>query len=293
MGIVVDLNRSSITFGDPLLLDRASTIGRDVIAFPLHPFEIKFGISFDPDPKKGVGGAPADAEMWKIGIIQNELWGRSVWEYDGGENYTIQVNDAALDIVDKALLSKPFYADPDLGSARRQQRPYSDLWYTSQGYGELLSPMSASGVNTNNKPETFNMLDQPTGIAFNKSPKTGAWISRIERKLIFQTWLVAQTPNKKDGIVLAHVPPFALCFWFETDLKHFRPRYSFDTPDFDYGMYVEKGISPAHVNTRVKAIGNTPELQVALGNGGRNPHTKGLTANQRNQVFLRDRGMHP
>jgi hypothetical protein len=293
MGIVVDLKRSKIAFGDPLLLDPVTTFGRDIIEFPLHPFEISFGVSFDPDPKKGVGGAPADAELWKIGIVQNELWGRSVWEYDGDEKYAILVHDPAVDVLDEALLSKPFYADPYLGSDRRQQRPYSVLWYTSQGYGELLSPNSASGVNTNNKPETFNMFDQPTGIAFNRSPKKGSWISRIERKLVFQAWLVAQTPNKKDAIVLAHVPPFALCFWFETDLKNFHPSYSFDYPKFDYGMYVEKGVSPAPVNRTVKGIGPTPDLNVALGNGGTNPYLKGLTANERNRKLLREKGMHP
>src|SRR6266446_6115054 len=156
MGIVVDLKRSSITFGNPLLLAQVSTFGRDDLVFPMHSFEVTFGISFDPDPRKGIGGAPAEPELWKIGIVQNQVWARSVWEYDGDEKYVIQFYDPAVDVLEEAHLSKPFYGDPDLDSSnRRPQRPYSVLWYTSQGYGELLSPISASGVNTNNKPETF------------------------------------------------------------------------------------------------------------------------------------------
>jgi len=292
MGIVVDLQRSGIVFADPLILAQRTAYQFNTVDFEMHSFEITFGISFDPDPAKGIGGAPKAPESWTIGIVQNLLAERADVEFDGRERISVQFNDPADDVVPKAT-SKPFYGDPDLGPGKRQTRPYSNIFYTSQGYGQLLDPFNQSGYDLSNKPDALNMWDQPGGGAWIKSPKTGAFIKSIERKYVFQTWLVAQTPGNKAGVALAHIPPFTLCFWFETDLTNFHPRSSFDMPSFDYGVYVEDGFSPLYtkVDRRIKGLGPTPNIRAALGNGRRNPYTKGATALERKNIVFKARGL--
>jgi hypothetical protein len=296
MGIVVDLNRSGIKFDDKsmTILDRRGLASFTDMTYEFFPFEVTFGISFDPDPKNGIGAAPKEPELWRIGIVQNELWSRSVEEYYGGDKYVIEFHDSAPDCTPE---TKPFYAEPQVGSGKQpgfmEMRPYSDIWYTAQGYGELLSPIDPIGVNTNNKPDSLNIKDRPSGVAFSRSRKTNTWLKRIEQKSIFQSWLVAKTENNPDGIVLAHVPPFAFCFWLETNLKNYHPTYSYEYPPFDYGVYAESGFSPAAVNRKISLIGATPDLKVALGDGGRKPSMKGITANERIQGAARKIGTHP
>jgi len=292
MGIVVDLQRSSIVFTDPLLLLQQTAYSLDTLNFEFHSFEITFGISFDPDPGKGIGGAPAQGETWKIGIVQNLLWERCIWEYDNNERIEIVAPDPVLDSLDGTKL-KPFYGDPYLGSSRRQSRPYSILLYTAKGYGELTNPADVSKVKIDNKPDILSMWDQPGGGGWIKSPKQRNLIKGMERRYNFQAWLVAQTPSDPDGLVLAHVPPFSLCFWLETDLKNFKPKSSFDDPAFDYGVYVENGFSIAKVNRKIKRNGPTPTIQVALGDGGRYPMTFGMTASEQTTLLFTNKGMHP
>jgi hypothetical protein len=122
------------------------------------------------------------------------------------------------------------------------------------------------------------MWDQPQGGSLLHSPRTGNFISQIERRLIFQTWLLAQTPSKPEGIVLAHVGPFSLALWIDVDLANFHPRAatgSIDKPRLaGYGIYAEQGFLPVPVNRAIVGIGPTPVIQAASGNGGRDPKVR-------------------
>ena len=290
MGIVVDINRSEVKFKDPLLLYDPMNVITNQILFDPHSFTIKFGISFDPDPTKGFGGAPPEAELWRIGLVQNVLFERLNFEYENKQIFKIEFEKPAPDFIPGSF-SKPFYADPVLVPTRQNERPVSDIWLTSQGYGELLNPYDASGVAINNKPDALDMWDQPSGGTRLKL-KDGSMISRIEKVVSFQTWLVAKTESKTE--VLAHVPAFSLVFWFETTpAKTDKPKYSFDTPAFRYGVFGTNGIFGSKKIDRTRTgIGDSPTLKPALGNGGRNPVMFGQAAVERGNDFLDAYGLN-
>jgi len=288
MGLVVDMTRSGIDFSDPLLLTDYNMDGiHNVFDYELFSFGIKFGIAFDPDPKKGIGGSPNDAELWRVGIVQNILYERLTFEYENTPVFEAEFKSPAVDVV-PGTFDSPFYAGPVFGKNTRNTRPVSNMWYTSQGYGELLNPYNASGVQTNNKPELLDMWDEPQGGAYVRHPKSGGVLRRMEKIVSFQTWLVARTPNT---VVLAHVPAFSLMFWLKTDAK-FKPKLSFDTPKFEYGMYGKKGVFSAKIDYGIKKIGPSPDVRVALGNGGRNPLMLGPPGLERVTKWLAQSGLH-
>ncbi|MGH6811174.1 MAG: hypothetical protein ACREDM_02130 [Methylocella sp.] len=137
----------------------------------MHAFTINFGFSFDPNPKNGVGGSPVSEELWRIGIVQNVVYENLYFEYDGGRLFKTEFNNAAVDSV--AAINFPFYHDPVIVPACKLDPrlgcktfvslmvPVADIWYTSQGYGELLNPYVPSGVAINNKPDALDMVDEP------------------------------------------------------------------------------------------------------------------------------------
>ena len=145
MGILVDMSRAKAKFSDPAYQWGALSNFSGQVQFDMHSFEIEFGASFDPDPTRGVGGASQEPELWRIGIVQNVLFEHIHLEYEGGKIFKTAFKDAAPDYKE-GTMSKPFYGDPEATPGRLKQRPAADIWLTAQGYGELLSPSSASGV---------------------------------------------------------------------------------------------------------------------------------------------------
>lgn len=217
MGIVVDLDRSNIVFKEPNALDQRTTIGQNTVDYQLYSFAIQFGIKFDPDPKIGLGGAPTDPELYRIGIVQNVLHERLFFQYEKQDERSKRTvkrvfektsDHPAVDIVENTF-DRPFYSTPSFDSNKRKTRPVSTIWYTPQGYGELLNPYSKSGVAIDNRPDTLDMWDQPGGGAFFTLPD-GAMLMRMEKVLGFQAWLVVKQALKIDP--LAHVPAFSLMF---------------------------------------------------------------------------------
>lgn len=288
MGIVVDLQRSDITIKDPLFPHDAMDAMHNQVGFDMHSFMIAFGVAFDADPKKGVGGAPADADLWRIGIVQNVMYQMLNFEYENNNKFTVEFKTPAVDIVD-GTFSKPFYADPVFGRTRRNTRPVSDIWFTSQGYGELLSPISANGVATNNKPDSLDMWDEPsTGVKMRLND--GSLITRIEKVVSFQTWLVAKTGGNIQ--VLAHAPPFSLAFWIDTLPSTSSTRdLSFFTPKFKSGFFAQKGIWSAKTVSRTAS--GSPIVQPALGNGGKTPVLSGQSAGERAVAWIKSKGIYP
>jgi hypothetical protein len=288
MGIIVDLQRSSITFSEPLIPIAPLDVVHNQLFLEMHSFTIGFGVSFDPDPKKGVGGTTTSSELWRMGIVQNLVYAMSHYEYENKQAFKNEFKNATFDSVPDTI-AKPFYADPDLRKdAAPPTRPVADIWYTSQGYGELLSPYSATGVATSNKPDLFDMWDQPT-VLTRMRLKDGSFIKRAEHVVSFQAWLVARTPSTTH--VLAHVPAFSLVYWLETDPNwSSKGKLSIDTPGYNYEYYAEKGITK-RVNK--KASRQSPNLQPALGNGGRTPVMAGVNAGERSNKWLRDNNLIP
>jgi hypothetical protein len=307
MGIVADLGRSSITFKDPKWLDRATTISRinNDLAYDMQAFTIEFGILFDPDPQKGVGASPKDAQSWRIGLVQNVLYERLYFEYDDKSTFQMELTTPSVDIV-PATNEFPFYATPKPGAPGT--RPVADITYTAQGYGET------SARKFDNKPDMLSLWDQPGGGAFFR--KNGAMINRVEKTLAFQTWLVAIKTGEfstssafvdkmRDAFipklvrtagtsvaVLAHIPPFSLMFWFELKSKGFKPKRMLDTPPFDWGVYGQNGHFPAkRINRSIQGLGPTPDIKPALGDGKRFPATKGPPANEIAHNWLAANGL--
>jgi hypothetical protein len=261
---------------------------------------MEFGIGFDPDPNKGYGGLPNDPPVLFIGIVQNVLFQRGVFEYDGGLAFQYEFANPAVDIRPSAGPDTwPFTAEPYSGKDRPKELPYIIIKYTSGGYGEIpsnakwvdfLDTSNTSGVQINNKPDSLFTVDSPQ-MGAPTEPKKGSFVRRIEQVVSFQAWLVALPGLFRGGFfgpylaqayfsqqsraVLAFVPSFTLTFWLER-----KSRGNFlNPPAFDYGIYVENGsILKRGVNRSIKGIGPSPFLQPKPGNGGRNPVTEGLFA---------------
>ncbi|MGH7783986.1 MAG: hypothetical protein ACREO5_09145, partial [Candidatus Binatia bacterium] len=141
MGIIVDLPRSGIDFKDPVILPDPMNVVHNQLVLEMHSFETAFGIVFDPNPKKGVGEAPADDELWRIGIIQNVIYEKLHYEYVGQKPFDVEFKDAVVDIDDNGKFF-PFVGNPDFTPP--VTRPVADIWYNSRGYAEygkeLLNP---------------------------------------------------------------------------------------------------------------------------------------------------------
>jgi hypothetical protein len=306
MGIVADIHRSMVKFGDPLIpRDALNSINRQV-AFDMHSFTITFGIYFNPEPKIGIGGLPQNEQLWTVGIVQNVLFQYLYIEYESRKVFTKTWKDPVLDYVDGSR-SKPFYGDPPLVPTNLTRRPVAEIIYTSKGYRES----AARGGTFDNKPDTLDMWDEPAGGSALRFQ--GSMIRRIEKVISFQAWLVATTkepllagfhpivrdlhPLRNINIivdrpeVLAHVPVFTLVFWLDTKPKK-AYKDSFDVPEYNYGMFVEEGfVDPKRINRAKSGIQSSPIIKPILGNGGRMPVLVGASGNERANAFLTENGL--
>ena len=312
MGVVVDIAKSKIEFEDPQLLDQRTGLVGKSVSYEFFTFKIQFGITFDPDPAKGLGGAPKEAEIWKIGIVQNLLFERYLFAFEDGSTFRKEFTSPTLDFKGTSF-DRPFYGSPDLGaSGRFNTRPVANIWYTSQGYGELLNPSSPTGVATNNMPEILNTWDQPQNYVVSK--RQGSIIRRIEETNTFQAWLVAKKTGPfsspitalRDAFVpqiirrdmqidttkvLAHIPAFTMKFWLETDLRNFKPD-GFNAPTFQYGAFVENGISKSAPDHRIAGVRSETARLALPGDGGRPPILFGPMAAGRSDTWMRSNGLH-
>jgi hypothetical protein len=312
MGIVVDLAKSDAHFEAPKILG-PSAFGFRKFAFDMPSWLTSFAIKFDPDPNKGIGGAPQDSELWEIGIVQNLLFERHSYEYAGIPVLRKEFTTPTVDMVDNSF-DRPFYSSPEFDTNRRTTRAVAHIWYSSQGYGELLDPSSSSGVLANNNPGLLDMWDQPSGGVLLR--RNGSLLSRVEKVLCFQAWLVARRkgpfsrphgsaqiqtlreafipailrPYGQSTIVLAHVPAFTLTFWFTIT----GPGTGKDlTPTFRYGVYGENGFFPRRpINRTFESImGPLPSVRPNLGDGGRMPITVGSASAEQARNWLNVNGL--
>jgi len=293
MGIVADLRNTTVNFRNPKK-DVPMLAISNIFLCVQHAFDMTFSFTFDPDPRKGVGGSPKVRELWQVGIVQNVLFGMYNFEYDDGSRFKIEFPNAVLDS-GASVVYLPFYNDPvrvpacTLDPILKCNRyvpimvPVAEIWYTSQGYGELVDPWNSTGVAIDNKPGSVNMIDEPT-FGARLRLKNGALIKRAESISAFQTWLVAKRLQRTE--VLATVPPFSLVFWLET--KPSPGLLMIGTPPYDFAFYGESGIS-----RKVKATGGQAGVRPQLGGGGRTPVLVGETANQRDNRWLQNSGLVP
>ncbi len=312
MGIVVELDRSKVTFKDPIAdfgFNRAS-----VFVYSMHSFQIEFGIRFDPNPNAGLGRDPQVDEDWQIGIVQNVLFERLSFVYQDSAGVRPQVlqRDFMIPVVDVLPRSTvyPFYGGQDVRpGVALVTRPVSNITYTSKGYRETSAKV------LDNKPDTLNMWDQPGGAAPFVKDRTFR-LRSLEHVLIFQDWLVAikagEFPTGSPGLdglrnafipkivrgpvdvaVLASFPAFSLNFWAEFDLVHFRPRHPEDTPTSRWGLYGAEGYFPTkkvdHMRT---GLGPGPSVKSTLGDGGRFPITIGPRSVDGAPEWLKSVGLH-
>jgi hypothetical protein len=315
MGIVVDLAKSDAKFDDPLAIVDADLVMGQPLNYDMQSWVASFGIRFDPDPNQGTGGAPQDSELWDIGIVQNLLYERLLFEYARLPVLETEFTTATVDRLENDFDS-PFYSAPVFDSTRFQTRAVAHIWYSSQGYGELLDPSSSSGVRTNNKPDLLDMFDQPgAGVS---QQRNGSLLIRVEKVLCFQIWLVArkfgmfshppklgpiqalraafapvlQPASSQNTIVLAHVPAFTLRFWYNVTGP---PTGGLGAgPQFAYGVYGENGFLPKKpMNHRITGLGSRPSVIPMLGDGGRRPVMTGPASIVQARNWLNKNGLHP
>src|SRR5262245_22887542 len=224
MGLDVDIGRSSMTFSNP----KDGTVFnplRGLFYCVMHQFTAEFEFGFDPDPAKGVGGAPASRRLLQVGIVQNILYEQLTFEYSNGSKFTKEFLIPVLDT--SAKHSLPFIYDPTFVPECMYDSslsctimipvmtPVRDLFYTAKGYEELLNPWDPSGVELRDPPTSVDMIDEPLFGAPTFLPGTKAVITKAERILAIQTWLIAMSSS--DVFVVAHIGPFSLIFWLETE----------------------------------------------------------------------------
>jgi len=273
MGIIVDLQNSEINFKDPVVLPDPMDVVHNQLALEMHSFETKFRIAYDPDPKIGFGGAPADDELWRIGIIQNVVYEKLHYQYVDQKPFDVEFKDAVVDSDDNGKFF-PFVGNPD--PTPPVTIPVADICYNSGGYADLdkalLNPWTERCEKTN-KPDTFNTSDQPNLVTKLRLSKRSI-IKRAEKLTSFQLWLVARAPRATQA--LAYIPPFTLVYWFETT-SALKSDLSIETPNYKYEFYGEDGIVKA-----VRSSGSgTPSITPKLGVGVKSPVMTGVRANKR------------
>jgi hypothetical protein len=313
MGILADLDLAKISFHDPQSLQIGFGLSRSnqqVFSYQMHSFEIQFGIRFDPDPAVGVGGAPVAQEDWQIGTIQNVLYARYKFDYEGASAPFFR--EFMLPTVDITPGSKelPFYSDGISQQGTRINRPVRNIIYTSTGY-KAKAP-------DDNSPSFYNMWDQPGGGAPFILSKDGMDLKlrSFEKVLIFQTWLVAmkigEFATSSPGLTkirnifipdllrqfgksiapLACIPPFTLTFWADVDLANFRPKFSFELPKVKWGLYGNEGYFPKKpINRSITDVGSSPIVKPVQGDGGRSPVISGAISADNSRAWLRTLGL--
>jgi hypothetical protein len=295
MGILVDLQRSFLTFRNP---------GQQVVVDPLnnifycvmHSFSIEFTFQFDPQSRVPLLPPASTRQAWQVGIVQNVLFERIHFEYADGSVFSRDFAQPALDSVSRAY--QPFIHDPTyLAPARTinpQTRsvsyvsdplvvPVRSIFYTSAGFGELLDPWHPSGVDLNNV-LTVDYFDEPTFGA--RLRRGGSLITNAEHILAFQIWLVAKSSSQVH--LLASIPVFSLVFWLTVPPAP--GLLSIGTPPHRSGYYGQAGIA-----RRVNRSGRVRPASVRIqsGSGGRTPVLQGQTAVERGRAWLRTNGLLP
>src|SRR5262249_46334293 len=143
----------------------------------------------------------------------------------------------------------------------------------SDGYGELMSANSRTGVAVTNDAKTVEMIDQPRFGA--RMRFRGGVIRKAERIISFRCWLIAKMLGKVT--VLAYVPTFSIVFWLET--QPLPNQLSIDAPPFSFGFYGTAGIE-RRVN---RVAGLSATIPLKEGAGDKSPVLDGQTANDRDR----------
>jgi len=259
--------------GSPLIV-----AGTNKFEFGPIGYMIRFGIGFDPSPRKGVGGSPAGKQSWTIGVVQNVVSEIVKLEYDDGSVFQTTFPTPVLD--SSAKFYKPFVYDlPDQsGPAAPGKRPLVDVTYTSKGYDELFDPFDPPVIT--NRPNFVDMVDRPS-ISAKLILASGGWIQKATHIVSFQVWLVATTPA--GTLLIANVPPFSLVATCELIVPSGIARQIFSSPIAStFNSYTEAGIArTVNINSNGRTVTATE------GGGGVTPVLTGTTANDRGEAWLR------
>jgi hypothetical protein len=294
MGIVVDIENSYVKFDKP---GEQTTFYPIVNKFFYDMQGFSIGFTFQFDAKRGVPPVPHSRELWQIGIVQNVLYDSLHFEYENGEVFAKEFSSPALDS-DK--YSRPFYSDPiriSLDKLKLKPEPGDDktlvdvmvpvreFWYCSEGIGKLLDPWSNSGVHIDEEAQSVNIYDKPRrGAKMHRDLKSV--ITKAECIVALQAWLIAKNGSRVR--VLAYVGPFSLIYWLRTEP---RPDHlSIETPAHKWSCYSEKGIARRVVfHEGIKPA----RITGGAGAGGRNPVLDGETANDRDERWMKEKGIWP
>jgi hypothetical protein len=318
MGIVVQLSETKVKFNEP----EERNIGFDLssnFTYQMHSFEIEYGVKFDKDPNNGLGGNPNIEQSWRLGIVQNVLFQKFLLVYeDQKHRRPLQVFEKQFPLpeVDTVPGSTnfPFYGDQRVEPGKALiTRPGTEITYSSNGYRETTS----KGSTFDNIPSRFNMWDQPAGATPLMKDDETFTLRRLERIVIFQSWLVAiktgefhaQSPSldkvrelvipkvvREFGtsvVPIASIPAFATTFFAEMDLAHFPHKHSGDTPNFRWGLSGSAGFFPTKkIDHSISKAGPLPTAIPVLGSGGRVPVTLGSAgASKPDEVWLNSLGL--
>lgn len=278
MGIIADIEATEVSFTNPKNSDPMDAINNRFSCVQ-HAFEMTFALKFDAN--KGIGPVRGGTEDWQIGIVQNALFQRYSFEYEGGLRFTKEFPGAAVD--SGSTKSFPFYNDPVAVSACKLDpvlnckkmipimTPVATVTITPQGYSD--KPVPTSGSISKNSPDSLNIIDEPY-FGARLFLKNGALILEAETIIAFQAWLVAQ----RDGHthVLSTILPFSLAFWLKTTPA--KGSSGIYVPPYKFSFYGQNGV---HHKVRYDDSGPQASVGSALGDGGRKPVMTGQTAGDR------------
>jgi len=287
MGLVVDLSMSGCDVDPKQVPNPDFNVISNTAIFSMSSFKTRFGFRFD---KKSGAPAPKKTELWRVGIVQNVLYEKMRFEYQGRRPIVAEFSRPAVD--SEGIGSFPFcneqlYASrKDLygGTIVNPNRyvpvmvPFREVYYNPNGFGELVQPWSSFPDDVVLMPSAqVNAIDAPFFGCKLRADDDGALL-KAEQIVTFGIWLVAMDYDQRQPAqVLAHVETFSLIY--SVTLTPGSSALSY--PGFSYFYYATAG-APKTASARLGG-GGAPSFRVRA--GGTRPLLKGETANNRDQAW--------
>ena len=290
MGLVANLANSTFNVvSNSASPPEAEPIGDGEFSCTMQMFAGNFAFDF----KRGQGLAPPASPptaAWDIGIVQNVLYEKMLFKY---EHRTVKTEFAKPAVDSQSSTSFPFIQDGvrvETADGFREVRPVQELYYNTNGLGELISPYDSFPNDLVPIPEkrrsvvqTVNFVDQPS-FGCPLRPSNGGLLLEAYQIVTFMVWLVAIDPFRRAGSpqTLAHVGPFSLVYRaVALDPQNYT--YTLSYPPYSYFAYGVNGYTRS-VNAALQS--RSPQIKVKSGKGERAPLLTGHTANQRDATWF-------
>jgi hypothetical protein len=289
MGIVLDRNGSYAVTKTPNTNPGVEPILNTATIFS-HRTEVRLAYQFKDSPNLGAPAPLSGRDYFQIGLIQNVLFEKIFFQYDGQPPIA---KEWVTRVVDSAGDSFPFYGDGDrvlLPSGKQSENttPFREFFYGPKGFGQVSNPFggSADDIDLENK-GSVNMIDEPmVQVPFRKD---GDSLRVAEHILAFGLWLVlVDTGRKSPTVAVGHLGPFTVLSRTEFELVD--GLSAFSTPDYRFFFHAQNGIAK-RLNKAIADRGGSTSLTPQQ--GGKLPLMTGETANTRGLQWMQSVGLAP